>query len=170
MDDDFDTEAQGAQDGADQLAALQKKIAELEKDNAKYREERRKASEQAFLSKYGEEIAAEVADLPEDKREAWADKLLALKSSAPTGSDEPAPVEVPKVETKPGLAAVVKDPAPGAAEGQTLTPEEFKRYVDAEGLNAAAQKYGHLVRFPDLDNPLATGQAANVQGTYRPPS
>ena len=165
-----DAEAQGATSEAEQVAALQKKIADLEKDNAKYREDRRKAAEEKFLSKYGEEIAAEVADLPEDKREAWAEKLLKLQSSAPTGSDEPAPEEPPKVETPPGLAAVVKEPAPGAPDGTTLTPDEFKRYVDAEGLNAAAAKYGHLVRFPDVDNPLATGQAAQVQGTYRPPS
>lgn len=167
MDDALD-EGQGSSTEAEQVAALQKKIEALEKDNAKYREERRRSE---FIAKYGEEITDSVADLPEEKREAWADKLLKLQSSATPEPDGSAPSEAPKEEPKPGLAAVVNDSASGAPGGeQTLTPDEFKKYVDLEGLVSAAQKYGHLVRFPDIDNPLATGQAAQIQGTYRPPS
>jgi hypothetical protein len=151
------------------LAELQKKLAKLEQDNYKLREERRMA---AFEAKYGAEIAAEVADLPEDKREAWAEKLLKLQAPQATPEhDEPAPEpETPRVEVPAGLAAVTQAPATGAPEAQTISPQEFNAYVEAEGLTVAAQKYGHMVRFPHAENPLATGQPVQTQGVYRPPS
>ena len=166
---EFDTEEQGSQD-EQSIEELQKKLARLEKDNQKYREERRKSQEAAFLEKYGEEIVAEVADLPEELRGKWAEKLLASKPQATPEADEPAPEEPSKVEVPAGLAAVAQAPATGGPEPQTMTPDEFKQHVDTEGLTVAAQKYGHMVRFPDIDNPLATGRAADIKGVYRPPS
>ena len=165
---DFDTEVEATEDEEASLATLQKKIAALEKDNKKLRDERRKAE---FVGKYGEEIAAEVADLPDDIREAWAEKLLKLQPKQEPEVDESAPEpETPTVEVPAGLAAVANAPAAGAPEAQKMTPDEFRQHVEQDGLVVAAQKYGHMVVFPDIDNPLVTGQATQIQGEYRPPS
>lgn len=164
---DFDTEPNVGQDGADSVAELQKKIAALEKDNAKYREERRRAADEAFLAKYGEDIVAKVKDLPDEHRERMADTLLELRP-APSAPDEQAPTETPTEEIVPGAAAVVKEPASGNhVASQSMTLDEFNRHVEDIGLEAAAIQYGALVDIPN--NPFKTGQPVDIQGTYRPP-
>jgi hypothetical protein len=171
MSDDLDQgfeEEESQQVDEPNIAELQKKLAKLEQDNYKLREERRRAE---FETKYGAEIAAEVADLPEDKRETWAEKLLKLQTSdAPPEQNEPAPEETPKVEVPAGLAAVAQAPATGSAETESMSLEDFRKHVESDGLVVAAQRHGHKVKFPNADNPLATGQATRISGSYRPPS
>lgn len=143
-----DADDQGYEAEEDQqvdVAALQKKIEELEKDNFKYREDHRKAAEEAFLSKFGKEIAEEVADLPEDKREAWAEKLLSLqpKKDEPA-TDEPAPVDTPTEETATGLAAVVKPASGTQVPPEPLTP---KQILELGKTNPAAATAARLAQY-----------------------
>lgn len=136
---DFDTDPEAGQDEGNRLAELQKKIDELEKDNAKYREERRAQAEAAFLDKYGPEIVEDVKGLPDEHRETMAEKLLSLRAEKQTEQNEPAPAEEAPQGDAPqsGLAAVAQAPSTGkpASEG-LLTVAEIKELGKTDPIKA----------------------------------
>jgi len=136
--DDFDDLGSAEEPEAEQQAVsddVAKRLAKLEKDNAKLREENKNARLKLRRSEiqegYGSQIAELIPEeLPQDKWQEYAEKLKGLVPSTqpPEGEDTEAATKWEPSEDEKRLAAVNKGPS-SAAEGtkQAMSAVEWMR-------------------------------------------
>jgi hypothetical protein len=153
---DLDTdevEAQGAETPAPPADDLTKKIARLEADNFKLREERRRAD---FIQRHGDEVAELVPpSLPADEAETLAERLKERLAVAQPVQTEQATEEAPREEPTPqeiALAAVSKGSEGSSSSPSRPTPEEALELVknNPDELPRLKKVYGEnvLARLP----------------------
>lgn len=128
----------------------QAEVERLKKENFKLREKARRSD---LAAKFDPEIAELVpAQLPAEEWESYAERLQALRGSAPsTASESQQPTEAtdaPRVEpteAERAFTAVANTPRSGTTQPETLTARQIQELMQsdpARALAAAQAKYG----------------------------